>query len=62
MPQNSLAKLHEIDSRKSTEKLLLIDQNDKQKYSDKYVSHSNIIMTFKVMCRSNTKPNMTSGF
>ena len=35
MPQNFLATLHERDSRKSTEKLLLIVRNEKQKYSDK---------------------------
>ena len=37
MPQNFLAKLHETDFRKSTEKLLLIARNEKQKYSDKDV-------------------------
>ena len=39
MPQNFLAKLHERDFRKSTEKLLLIARNEKQKYFDKDVPH-----------------------
>ena len=37
MPQSFLAKLHETDFRKSTKKLLLIAQNERQKYSDKDV-------------------------
>ena len=37
MTQNFLAKLHETDFQKSTKKLLLIAQSEKQKYSDKDV-------------------------